>query len=413
MMIKEVIKTIIADFHKQGTPEVLQRDIRIPIDSKKITVLVGPRRAGKTYMLYSLMKQITDLTNILYINFEDERLNINTDDLQTILESYFELYPEKKNQDIYIFFDEIQEVKGWEKFVRRIYDNITTKIFITGSSAKMLSKEIATSLRGRLISYEVYPLSFKEYLNFKSIELDLVSTRGKARIIHEFDIYLQKGGFPETLSMEQEVYNKTISSYFEVMLYRDVIERYSISKPLHVKELLRYLLSQTANEFSINKIYNDFKSKGMKLNKDSLYKYLDYFEDAFIIIPINNYSESIRKQTLRKSYTIDPSLAKLVSFSLDKDYGRLLETIVLIELKRRGKQIFYFKNGEECDFIIKEENEITEAIQVCYNYNDENKEREDKGLKKAIQRFKLNKATIISYNKTKETTEIVEWLLDM
>ena len=223
MALKDSIKTIIADFHQHGIPKFIHRDMTISLNSTKIITLIGPRRAGKTFMLYQLMAQIEDQTNILYINFEDERLTFVSKDLQSIIEAYFELYPQKREQDIYIFFDEIQVVDGWESFIRRIYDTITKKIFLTGSSAKMLSKEIATSLRGRAISYEIYPLSFKEYLRFRSIPEDIVSTRGKAIIMREFENYLQKGGFPETVLMGEDVYKKTIASYFDVMLYRDVI----------------------------------------------------------------------------------------------------------------------------------------------------------------------------------------------
>jgi predicted AAA+ superfamily ATPase len=416
-MLKQAIKTIIADFHRQGIPELVMRENSILLNSAKIVTLIGPRRTGKTYMLYQLMKQIEDITNIIYINFEDERLTFAPEELQQIIEAYFEIYPEKKEKDIHIFFDEIQEIRGWEKFVRRIYDNITKKIFITGSSSKMLSKEIATSLRGRAISYEIYPLSFREHLKFKGVPEDIISTKGKAKIMYEFDNYLQRGGFPETVFMKTEVYNKTITNYFDTMLYRDVIERYSVTDAVQVRNLLKYLLSQTAKEFSINKIYNDFKSKGAKTSKDGLYKYLDYFEDAFILVPVANYSESVRKQTLRKAYAIDAGLANMLSLSLSKEHGRLFETIILLELKRRGKQVFYFKNGVECDFVIKEDEIITTAIQVCYDFNDENKEREIKGLTSAMKRFKLSTGTIITLNEQGKHGSInivpaVNWLLE-
>ncbi len=260
MELKNALKTIISDFHERELPQLTQRDIDVPLKSNKIITLIGPRRAGKTYMLYQLMSKIKDKTNILYINFEDERLRFKPNELQLIIDAYFELYPEKKEKEIYLFFDEIQEAKEWQSFVRRLHDTITRNIFLTGSSAKLLSKEIATSLRGRAISYEIFPLSFKEYLNFKGIDGNINSTKGKAKAMNLLEEYLEKGGFPETVLMEEEVYKKTMQSYFEVMLYRDIVERYSISKPVAVKELLRHLLSQTGKEFSINKCYNDFKS---------------------------------------------------------------------------------------------------------------------------------------------------------
>ena len=417
MTLKTALKTIIRDFHQRGIPKAVRRDISIPLNSNKIVTIIGARRAGKTYTLFQLMQGIKDITDILYINFEDERLDFTQESLGQIIEAYFELYPKKKEQNICIFFDEIQEVKGWEKFVRRLYDTVTRKIFLTGSTAKMLSKEIATSLRGRAISYEIYPLSFREYLRFKSIPEDLISTKGKATVMHELGSYMEKGGFPETVHMENDIYQKTITSYFDVMLYRDVIERYSIRAPEHARELLKQLISQSAREFSIHKIYNDFKSKGIRISKDSMYEYLDYFEDAFIILPIKNYAESIRKQTLRKSYAIDNGLAIMLSASLSMDYGRLLEALVLLELKRRGKEVFYFKNGAECDFIIKERNTIKEAIQVCYDVNGSNKERELKGLKNAMKRFNLKKGLVIAFEQEGQEGNIkivsaVRWLLE-
>ncbi len=417
MTLKNDIKTVIRDFHQNGIPKAVKREISIPLKSGKIITIIGPRRAGKTYMLFQLMKGIEDITDVLYINFEDERLAFTKESLHQIIEAYFELYPKKKGQNIYIFFDEIQEAKGWEKFVRRLYDTLTKRIFLTGSSAKMLSKEIATSLRGRAISYEIYPLSFREYLHFKSIPEDLTSTKGKAAIMHELEAYMLRGGFPETVHMDDDIYKKTIISYFDVMLYRDVIERYSIRNPEYARELLKRLLSQSAKEFSINKIYNDFKSKGAKISKDSMYEFLGYFEDAFIILPIKNYSESVRKQTLRKSYAIDTGLGRMLSFSLSSDYGRLLETLAILELKRRSKEAFYFKNGAECDFIIKEGNIIREALRVCYDFNDNNKEREFKGLQIVMKRFKLKSGTILTFDKEGQEGNIkivsaARWLLE-
>lgn len=417
MELKNALKTIIADFHERELPQLIHREINIPLNSNKIITLIGPRRAGKTYMLYQLMSKIKDKTNILYINFEDERLRFKPEELQLIFDAYFELYPEKKESEIYAFFDEVQETEEWQSFVRRIYDTITKNIFLTGSSAKLLSKEIATSLRGRAISYEILPLSFKEYLRFKDAEININSTKGRAMAMNLLEEYLEKGGFPETVLMEEEVYKKTMQSYFEVMLYRDIIERYSISKPLAVKELIRHLLSQTGNEFSINKCYNDFKSRGLKISKDSLYNFVDYFDDAFIILPVENYSAKIRKQGLRKAYAIDTGLASSLSFSLSKDIGRLMETAVMIELKRRGKEVFYFKNGAECDFIIKEGRKINEAIQVCYEINKENETREVNGLRKAMKTFGLKKGLLLTMNQEEKRNEIeimplLNWLLN-
>ena len=165
--MKEILKTIIRDFHTSDLPGFFDRAIDFSLDSNKIITLVGARRTGKTYCFYQIMKQLSEFVpkqNMIYINFEDERLDLKASDLGLIIDSYYELYPEQRGE-LYFFFDEIQNVEGWEKFVRRIYDSVSKKIFITGSSSKLLSKEIASSLRGRSLSFEIFPFSFKEYLS--------------------------------------------------------------------------------------------------------------------------------------------------------------------------------------------------------------------------------------------------------
>lgn len=409
MDLKSTLKTIIADFHARGIPELITRDLQIPLESGKIVTLIGPRRAGKTYLLYETMARIDDLTNVLYLNFEDERLSFDSEHLNAILEAYFELYPNKREDELFIFFDEIQETPGWERFVRRIYDTITRRIFITGSSAKVLSTEIASALRGRAITYEVYPLSLREYLRFSQIAEDLTSTKGRAKVMHAFERYIERGGFPETVLMDDETYRKTMKSYFDVMLYRDVIERHSIANPT-IREFLKHLVANTGKEFSVNRVYNDFTSRGFKVSKDSLYEYLSYFEDAFVVLTLENYAVSQRKRA-RKAYTIDTGLSRL--FSVSEDRGRMLETIVFLELKRRGRSVHYHRNGAECDFIVSDEG--VEAIQVCSELTEANEDREREGLANAMKRFKLERGTIITADVKREDrirfVPIVDWLL--
>lgn len=408
MDLKPTLKTIIADFHARGIPEFVTRDVQIPLESGKIVTLIGPRRAGKTYLLYETMARIDDLTNVLYLNFEDERISFDSEHLNAILEAYFELYPNKREDELFIFFDEIQETPGWERFVRRIYDTITRRIFITGSSAKVLSTEIASALRGRAITYEVYPLSLREYLRFSQIPEDLTSTKGRARIMHAFKRYVERGGFPETVLMDDETYRKTMKSYFDVMLYRDVIERYSIANPA-IREFLKHLVTNTGKEFSVNRVYNDYTSRGFKVSKDSLYEYLSHFEDAFVVLTLENYTVSQRKRA-RKAYTIDTGLSRL--FSVSEDRGRMLETIVFLELKRRGRSVHYLRNGAECDFIVSDEG--VEAIQVSSELTEANEDREREGLANAMKRFKLERGTIITADVKREDrirfVPIVDWL---
>ena len=194
--MKSVLKTIIVESQEKKRVEIQSRNIDIPIDTQLIISLIGPRRSGKTYLLHSVYQKLIEKgipkNQLVYINFEDERLTMKTDDLDLILQSYLELYPENLLENCYFFFDEIQNIDGWEKFIRRIFDNLCKNVFVTGSNAKLLSTEIATSLRGRTITYTVLPLSLKEYLQFKKVDISLYNTRKKALLLNHIKDFILK-----------------------------------------------------------------------------------------------------------------------------------------------------------------------------------------------------------------------------
>lgn len=405
--MKEIIKSIIKDFHKSPRPNYIERKLSIPLNSKKIISIIGSRRAGKTYFLYQLMDKLpanVKREDILYINFEDERLNLKGEDLHLIIESYYELYPDNKNQ-IYFFFDEIQNIQNWEKFVRRIYDTISKNIVITGSSSKLLSKEIATSLRGRSISYELFPLTFNEYLIFKGIDnKDYYSTRNTARIIKSFSDYLQDGGYPEIVNYDKELKIKTMQSYLDVMIYRDIIERYDIKNPTALKYFIRKSLSNVSNYISVNKLFNELKSSGIKISKDSIYEFINYVSDCYLIFLVNIYSGSINVQNSneKKLYCIDNGIANSVSFKFSENKGRLLENAIYMQLRAMGEEIFYFSEKKECDFVLQKNFKIIAAIQVTTELTETNKEREIAGLIEALKHFNLKEGTIITIDQTEE-----------
>ncbi len=418
--MKEVLKDIISKFHARGMPELVNRSIDIPLHSNKVISVIGPRRAGKTYMLFQAMKGISDITDIVYVNFEDDRLSMSAADLDMILQAYFELYPEKEESRLYFFFDEIQEVSGWEKFVRRVYDTISKKVFVTGSSAKLLSREIATSLRGRTIPYYVLPLSFEEYLAFKEYDIDLNTTKGKAALIKEFLEFMVKGGFPETVFLESEMHLKVLRQYFDVMLYKDIIERYSLGNSLALKKLVRKVISNSSKSFSVFKTFNELKSEGIKLSKDSIYKYIDYCEDAFMFFTLSNYSRSVSKQRVRKIYSVDTGLSSNLSFSLSKDSGRLFENVVFLQLKRLDREVFVYQGKGECDFVIMDREKVDFVIQVCFKLTKQNREREINGLLEAMEEFKLDSGLIVTLDqyedielsgKLVKVRPIYSWLL--
>ena len=223
MKKKEQLKQIIRDFHLSDDFDVKPRTLQPPIDTQKIITLVGIRRCGKTSILYDMINKLSkniSKTKILFLNFEDERLELEVHELNLILESFSELYPDQNLKECYLFFDEIQNITGWEKFIRRVYDSVSKNIYITGSNSKLLSSDIATSLRGRTLSYEVYPLSFSEYLSFQDIKIDLYSSKSLAYIKNAQELFLKDGGFPEILFLEDQYKNQTLQEYFNVLLYK-------------------------------------------------------------------------------------------------------------------------------------------------------------------------------------------------
>lgn len=402
---KELLKTIITDSQSRVIPEVWERTLEIPTDSGKIITLAGVRRSGKTYHIFNLINQLK--TNgvagekILYINFEDERLQLSSVELDLILQAYRELYPQLDLADCYFFFDEIQEVEGWEKFVARIYASISQRVFITGSNAKLLSKEIATALRGRTITFEVYPLSFAEYVSVLSPKLNPHSSADKARLINLFERFMRQGGFPELVKQADDLKDKILQEYFNVMVLRDLIERYQISQATTLKYFCKRVVGASAGEFSVNKIYHELKSQGYQVSKDTLYAYQGYVESIYLNRFISKYSHSVVKTegSQKKTYVIDQGLGAALDYKLSQDKGRLLETTVALELLKQGKQIAYQQNGGECDFVIIEKGIVAEAIQVTADFVDsKTQEREIKGLVAAGKKFGLEQGTILSFD---------------
>ena len=412
MIKKEQLKKIIRDFHLNTSFDVRPRTLQPPVDTKKIITLIGVRRCGKTSILYDMINQLSDKidkTKILFLNFEDERLELNIDELDLVLQSFSELYPEQNLSECYFFFDEIQNISGWEKFVRRVYDTISKNIFITGSNSKLLSSEMATSLRGRTLSYEVYPLSFSEYLSFKSITVDLYSSRSIAHMKNAQEKFLKNGGFPETLFLEEQYRNQTLQEYFNVLLYKDLAERYSISNTVALKFFLKRIIASSTKQISINKIYNELKSSGIKIGKNTLYDFLEYVQNIYLALVLHRYDKSLVNKELgeKKIYSIDIGLNNATEFKFSDDVGKSLENAVFLELKRNDKEIFYYRDtNSECDFIVNEKNRVVQVIQVTYDMSTEStRNREIKGLLTACKNFNLSRGTIVTYDNEEEIME--------
>ena len=408
--MKNLFKQIISDFHLSDLKEVKQRDLKIPLNTWKIISIIWPRRAWKSYYLYGiindLLKKQVHKENIVFINFEDERINIKWENLQIILDAYLELYPEKQLKDLYLFFDEIQNIDWWEKFVRRIYDLWIENIFITWSNSKLLSKEIATALRWRTLTFELLPLNFKEFLNFKWKKINFYSTKGKAKILVLQEEYLLWGGFPEIINFEKDLKIKTLQEYFNVMLYNDLIERYKIKDVTLLKNFIKLLLQTVTKEYSINKIWNHLKSLWFKFDKNILYNFVDYLDTIYFWKSISKYDFSVKKQTLKKFYLFDNWYLNAISFGFSDNFWKLLENAVFSELYRRYKDnIFFLKNWSETDFVVNEKEKI--AFQVCYNLNNENYNREIKWCQDSMKKFNIKKSYLITFEQ--EENIVINW----
>lgn len=424
-MMRTLFKRLITDFHEAPSKQVVPRDYNVPVDSHKIISLIGVRRSGKTFLLYSLINQLRqelDPRNIVYINFEDDRLYpLGLKDLDDLIEAYFELYPQKRDEKVYLFLDEVQNVPEWERFVRRIYDTFNLQIFVTGSSSKLLSHEIATSLRGRTLTYEIFPFSFHEYLVYKGIEINFNSSRSISFIKNGFTHYLTEGGFAETFDEDTDIQKKILRDYLDLIVYRDVIERYNIKNRALLKRLIKYTFSNISTLISYNKLYNKYKSSGYKVSKDTLYNYVSFLEDAFALFTIPIFRNSVHEEQRhpRKIYAVDTGFKSLFDTSLSADFSKLYENLVFLHLRRKTDQIYYFKQKYEIDFYCRMQE--PQLINVSYDISHpQTRQREIKALQEGMAYFNINKATLITMDQEEllkiadqiiTITPIWKWLL--
>ena len=400
-MIKDLFKRLIRETIEKNYLEVKERELQVPLGINKIITIIGARRSGKTHYLYSIIETLRKTMKrelLVYINFDDDRLfPLEIRSLNDFIEAYYEMYPENKDEKVYFFLDEIQNITNWELFVRRIYDKENCYIYLTGSSSRLLSKEIATSLRGRTIVYELFPLSFNEYLQWKSVKIIEYSIRSQSAIVHVFEHYTTSSSLPELFNFPGDASNNVLHEYVNMVIYKDLIERYQLSNHFMIKYLVKFLLNNTGNPLSINKMYNDFKSMGLKVAKQSLYQYIDYLEDAFIFYTVPLFTTNIRERNRnpRKVYCVDNGLKELVSIT--KDTGRLYENLVFLQLRRKHREIFYFKQRQEVDFCFYNDNKEIELINVCFSLNDhQTRQREIDGLNEAMNALHTNHSILIN-----------------
>ena len=410
--MKNVISQLIDDFHERNFPELVTRNKEFSEVRGKADVVIGMRRAGKTWFCYQKIKELIasgiKKEKILYLNFEDDRLlEFAVNHFQEILDVYFGKYPEHRSDRCFFFFDEIQRIDQWELFIRRLLDTENLQIFITGSSSKLLGSEIATSLRGRSLAVEIFPFSFEEFLKFHMLFQDLPKTFGAntASVLRKAaKDYLEVGGFPEVQNLERNLRIEVLQGYIDSVLLKDIIERHKVSNVLVLKHLVRHVMNSAGGQFSVNKFFNTMQSMAIKSTKNSLYEYLDHLTDAFLFykVPIHSRSEKSRLINPAKIYTIDTGLLNAMSFRNSYNYGRLLETMVFMHLRRGGHDVEYVttKDGYEADFLARHRiSGETQLIQVCWEMSDKKTfERELRGLKSAMDDLSLSTGTIVTWD---------------
>ena len=422
-MDKQILKQILRD-NQQEVVRYKVEPRELIIDDFPCCVLVGVRRSGKSYMLYQQIQQLLingkQWDEILYLNFEDERLeNFTAEDFNRLLECHQEMYGKRPM----LFLDEIQNIDGWERFARRMADAKYT-IYITGSNAKMLSIEINSALGGRFLTYEVYPYSFREYVNVHRVSVlpnDIISTEGRSDVVRLFNEYLHNGGLPASALLPAK--RNYLSSVFQKIYLGDIIARNSISNIAGIRLMIRKIAESVCRPISFNRINNLLSSVGGKLSLATTIKYVEYCEDAWLLMKLKNYTACLAdKESNCKYYFIDNGILNL--FLIDKD-SMLLENLVAMQLFRKyghdmsNERVFFYNDNFEVDFYIPED---ALAIQVCYSLSDEETlQREVNALKKLPKRLDCNRRLIITFDEETSfsdeygTIEVVpawKWLLE-
>jgi len=398
--MREIIKQKLADALAFAPPRLTWREARVPAIPGKAHAVIGMRRAGKTWFLYQCLRERMDKgtprESLVYLNFEDERLaGLEAGQLAWVLEEYFAQFPQfRDRRRVTFFFDEIQAVPGWETFIRRILDSEKVEVFISGSSARLLSREIATAMRGRATETVIFPFGFREYLRHHDVEAPadpaFVPKTQRSRLERAFQDYLESGGFPEAQGLAERDRIGLLQGYVDTAVFRDVVERHGVSNVTALRRLVRQLLGTATGRFSVHRFYNDLRGQGIAVSKDALHEMLGHLEDAFLVrlVPLATTSERQRQSNPRKVYPIDPALVTAFDRSGKANAGQLLETAVLIELERRSGEIGYVvtPRGFEVDFLATAPGGRQTLIQVAADLTDKAvREREFRALADASQ----------------------------
>ncbi len=393
------------NYWDKPVPEFFPRDeyqqkINHYLSADEVIVLKGIRRSGKSTLLINHIRHLissgVDKKEILFVNFEDPRLSgvLNSE----FLEQIFEVYKEFINHETrpHIFLDEVQHVTQWEKWVLTGYELNRAQFYVTGSSSKLLSREFGTTLSGRFLAINMFPLGFKEYLMFNNIPVPDKTTVITEKLLYKktFNNYFRSGGFPRVCALDDELGRLEIITYYETIILKDIVARHNLKNYESVKKVSLYLLSNIGKPFNLNKIRTS-----LHLSYDLVDKYFEYLKETFLLFEINQYDYLLNKQFAnpRKAYCIDNGLLTHTSFRISEDFGRFLENLVFVELMRRGHEVYFFQGKKECDFIISGGKGISQSVQVSRTLEDEmTRKRETEGLIESLNAFGLNEGYILT-----------------
>ena len=395
MVTKDLLRQVIYEQRELTEDLGVRRHIpQVDVDAEEILVISGIRRCGKSVLMRQIKAEKTEQDYAL--SFDDDRLlHFTVEDFQTL----YDVFAEEFGLQHTFYLDEVQLVEGWERFADRLYRQ-RNKMFVTGSNAYLLSRELGTLLTGRHLSHELFPMSFPEYMELKEIgcqRKDFFTTEGRARLLNAQNAYLLEGGFPQYLKTGNPRYLREL---YSDIIYRDIVTRYHLSSDRQIRELAFFLASNATHRFTYQ---SAAKAAGIK-SADTASDYIGYLEDAYLVGILTKYDHKVGQQikSPKKVYFIDNGLVRQIGFTFSDDMGSRLENAVYIELRRRGHELFYYSNGAECDFIIREGKDIVAAYQVTVSMDaPKTRQREIYGLKAAMDAFGLREGIIV----TKDTSE--------
>jgi predicted AAA+ superfamily ATPase len=381
--ISAIVREKILSSLERPAPALTPRDVVRPRVPGKALAVIGMRRAGKTTFLHQVRREMLAAGRsphrLVYFGFEDERLaDLAARDLGIVTDTWQRLFPEPSDEPLTLFLDEMQRISGWELYVRRLLDTPGHEIFLSGSSARLLSREVATSMRGRALEVTIRPFHFREFLRHHGREMPKrprrVTLATAALVERDFARYLREGGFPEAQGLLLADRRQLLTGYVDILLLRHVVERHGIANVTALRWLVRRLLGNAAGTMSVSKLSADFRSQGIAVGKDTLHELVRHLEDAFLLttVTVATDSEKRRQSNPRKVYPVDTGLVPLFDRSGKENLGHLLETAVFHELERRGAEVAYVKNeaGTEVDFLARFEDGDLALVQVCASLDD-------------------------------------------